>query len=417
MEGSGGPVRLLHIAPVCYRYPGNGAELRNYHLGRRLAGQMMVTHVGFSRPGAEGFDMELGPAHRLISVPRGGRYRPLDLLRGIVGPVPFSVLNFARREMKRELDRCLHEQQFDIAVLESVHLGAYLPLLLGATRPPRVVVCDWHNIESEVLRRYAETSSNPLRRAYARRAASTLERFERRFVRFCDLHLTVSARDRETLIRYGVRAPVEIVENGVPLEEFPALHAHAGSRRFRILFVGAMDYHANEDAVLHFARTAWPEIHRCLPDCIFTVVGRAPGEDVRRLAGQPGVEVTGQVADVRPFYREARVAVAPLRVAGGTRIKILEAMAAGVPVVTSSRGAEGLDAEPGTHYVLADSAEEVSAAVTSLAGDGRRAEIMAAAGRELVRRRYDWAVLGDALAQRLLALAGAPGKASAAGAR
>lgn len=416
MEGSGGPARLLHIAPVCYLHPGNGAELRNYHLGRRFARHMLVTHVGFSRPGAQGFDTEWGPAHRLISVPRGGRYRPLDLLRGIMGPVPFSVLNFTRREMRRELNRCLHEQQFDIAVLEGVHLGAYLPLLLRAARPPRVVVCDWHNIESEVLRRYAETSSNLLRRAYARRAGSTLERFERRFVRSCDLHLTVSARDRETLIGYGAQAPVEIVENGVPMEEFPALDAPAGSRRFRILFVGAMDYHANEDAVLHFARTAWPEIHRCLPDCIFTVVGRAPGEDVRKLAG-PGIEVTGQVEDVRPFYREARVAVAPLRVAGGTRIKILEAMAAGVPVVASSRGAEGLDAEPGTHYVLADSAGEVSAAVTSLAGDSRRAELMAAAGRELVRRRYDWAVLGDALAQRLLALARASGKASAAGAR
>ncbi len=400
------PLRLLHVAPRFYGRPITGVEQRNYHLGARLAKHMQVTHIGFSRPEESPFPDANNPRHRFISVPRPASYRLLDLLRGAVGPLPFSVLNYSRKEMRNALTQLLGEHAYDIVLLEQVQMGGYLPSLRRAANPPRAIVCDWHNIESEVLHRYADTARNPARRLYARHAASQLERYERRFVNQCDMHVAVSERDRNALTRYGAAVPVVVIENGVDIAKFSlAADSQSGRRdRFRVVFVGAMDYHANVDAATTFALSAWPEIRRCLPNAVFTIVGRNPGPEIRSLGAAPGIEVTGTVPDVRPYYDQALVAVAPLRVAGGTRIKILEAMAAGVPVVSTARGAEGLAVERGVHCLLAETAEETRDAVVLLARDRAKAAQLASAGRDLVERRYDWSVLGDSLAASLLAL-------------
>ena len=165
-------------------------------------------------------------------------------------------------------------------------------------------------------------------------------------------------------------------------------------KRHRVVFVGAMDYHANIDGAVFFAREVWPQVAARLPDAVFTIVGRNPSEAVSPLARGERIEVTGTVPDVRPYYRSALIAVAPLRVGGGTRLKILEAMAAGVPVVSTTLGAEGLTALPNVDYLLADTGEAVAEAILELARDPLRRARIAAAGHELVRRRYDWAALG-----------------------
>ncbi len=199
-----------------------------------------------------------------------------------------------------------------------------------------------------------------------------------------------------------------VVENGVPVAEFPESPPAGGfvpGGRFRVLFVGSMDYYANVDAAGYFSREAWPAIRERVPGAVLTIVGRDPASEVRDLAALPGIEVTGTVPDGRRYYGEAFVALVPVRVAGGTRIKILEAMAAGVPVVATSRGAEGLEAVPGVHYLLAETGPEMADAVVELSRDALKAGSLAREGRELVRQRYDWAALGDVLAERLMELA------------
>ena len=153
-------IRLLHLAPRFYGCPITGVELRNYHLGARLAKHMRVTHVGFSRPEESPLTDTDNPRHRLISVPRPASYRLMDLLRGAVGPLPFSVLNYTRGEMADALARLLQEEWFDIVLLEGEQLGGYLPLLRRAMNRPSAIICDWHNIESEVLHRYADAAVN-----------------------------------------------------------------------------------------------------------------------------------------------------------------------------------------------------------------------------------------------------------------
>ena len=402
-------LRLLQVAQRYSAYPSSGAELRIHHLATHLARHMWVTHLGFSPGGTARAAMIPHERLEFIPVARSNGYGILDLARGALGRVPFPVLNYTRENMKAAVGEQLRKSAFDIVQLESVHLAGYLPVLRAAKNRPGAIVCDWHNIESELMSRYRDGTAAVWRKLYARRSAGQLASFEKWFVNQCDLHVVVSERDREALLRYGARAPVVVIENGVDVEHFSSSPA-SPDRRSRVLFVGSMDYHANIDAVLSFARDAWPRIHRSLPGAVFTVVGRNPSAGVRALAAIGGIEITGTVSDTAPYYREAWAVVVPIRVAGGTRIKILEAMAAGVPVVSTGRGAEGLAAEPGRHYLLADTDQEIHAALTQLAGDPALGSRLAGAALELVRQRYDWGVLGDQLAAALARLLEAPAR-------
>jgi len=157
-----------------------------------------------------------------------------------------------------------------------------------------------------------------------------------------------------------------------------------------------MDYHANIDAVTWFSRAAWPEIARNHPDIHFMIVGRDPAPEVRALTSDR-IHVTGTVDDVRPFYASAVAAVVPLRSGSGTRLKILEAMAAGIPVVSTRMGAEGIEAEDDVHLLLADSGPEIAAAVRRVASSAETRTRLSQAARALVYRVYDWSVIGKQL--------------------
>ncbi len=167
--------------------------------------------------------------------------------------------------------------------------------------------------------------------------------------------------------------------------------------RNRIVFVGSMDYHANIDGAIDFAREVWPRVRAQHTDLIFTIVGRDPAAEVRELAQMPGVEVTGTVVDVRPFYREAIAAVVPLNVGGGTRLKILEAMAAGIPVVSTTLGAEGLNIQAGKNILIADTNEQLSEAINSVLENESQRQHLKIGGRALISERYDWSRLGESL--------------------
>jgi glycosyltransferase involved in cell wall biosynthesis len=237
-----------------------------------------------------------------------------------------------------------------------------------------------------------------------------------------DAHLVVSDRERDKLLALAPEARVFLIENGVDTQYYSderIEHAHArwsaqrsrpaessgaqpdglidDSRANRVLFVGSMDYHANIDGVVDFGRRVWPLVHQEKPELIFTIVGRDPAPEVRRLAEIPGIEVTGTVEDVRPYYREALAALIPLRVGGGSRLKILEAMAAGVPVLSTRLGAEGIEARGGESIILTETNDDLRAALIELTGNDERRRKLAVAGRALACARYDWTQLGAAL--------------------
>lgn len=354
------------------------------------------------------------PYERVITVKRDPGYSPTNLIRGALGPTPISLLNYTTAPMKQALAQLLSDQNFDVIQMESIHLMGYLPIIRSAVSGP-LVVCDWHNIESELMRRYSEREPNFARRTYARNTARQLGALEQKATRDFDAHVVVSQRDRDQILQLDAASFVSVIENGVDSayyadEEINKAYNARRSRRAeaigkvnqpvrvnRIVFVGSMDYHANIHAVVDFARDVWPVIHSRHPDLVFTIVGRNPSTEVRELSAHPGIEVTDTVDDVRPYYREAVASIVPLKVGGGSRLKILESMAAGIPVVSTTLGAEGLEVRHGTEIVIADTNEQLAAAISDLLASDELQKQLCEAGRALVSRRYEWKIAGESL--------------------
>lgn len=398
-------MRVLQFAPrVCWPLD-TGAKLRNYHLARVLAGHADITLLAFTDEAQSPAQLE-NVYEEILLVRRGRGYTPAKLLRGALGPTPLPLLNYTTDSMKRELERILNERDFDIVQVESIHLMAYLPIIRAARSRP-LMVCDWHNIESELLDRYSKREPNIMKRAYAGKTARLMSEFERRAMHEFDGHLAVSQRDAQRLRNLNSAARVFVIENGVDTAYYSGdrdASAPADARRAvalgkpnRIVFVASMDYHANIDGAVSFARDVWPGLHDRHPELVFSIVGRDPAPEVRALATHSGIAVSGTVDDVRPFYREAITAVVPLKVGGGSRLKILEAMAAGVPVVSTTLGAEGLDVHDGKHLLIADTNEQLAEAVVSVIENDEVRRRLIAAGRSLVLKRYDWSWLGTKL--------------------
>jgi glycosyltransferase involved in cell wall biosynthesis len=375
-----------------------GARLRDYHFARELSKRAKVTYLGLRNPKDPPPvepPVESGFRQHLLTE-KDPSFSPMKLIRGLVGPVPVTVLNNWSPRVLAELERTLRDGgNFASVQIEGMHLVQYLPELRRAPGSA-ALIADWHNIESEIMWRYSETAVGFARKAYARRTARLMEDMELRLLEGCDVHVVPSSREREKLLARCPKARIEIVGNGVDVAHYSANLDEPSDRR-DVLFVGSMDYHANIGAVIEFADTMWPGILAQHPELRFVIVGRNPPAAVRELAKRPKIEVTRTVDDVRPWYRSARVVVVPLRTGSGTRLKILEAMAAGVPVVSTRLGAEGLDVIDGANIILAETAQETIAAVDALCTSPEKWRALAEAGRVLVRSQYDWGILGERL--------------------
>jgi polysaccharide biosynthesis protein PslH len=385
-------MRVLQLAPrVCWPLD-TGAKLRNYHLARVLSGDARVSLAAFG----DSSSTELRDVYaEIVTVPRGSGYSLGKLLRGAVGRTPLPLLNYTSQEMTDVVSRLFTENEFEVVQVESIHLMNYLRTIRASSKRA-LVICDWHNIESELMQRYSEQEKSAPRRAYARRTARLMKDFEQRALSEFDAHIAVSERDAEALRGVNLSAKVFVIENGVD-SSYYASDGSGSTIRNRIVFVGSMDYHANVEGVVRFARHVWPAVYQQKPELVFTIVGKDPAPGVGDLSSIKGIEVTGSVPDVRPYYREAIAAIVPLNVGGGSRLKILEAMAAGVPVVSTTLGAEGLHVGDGENVLIADGDDRLTKAVIDLVNDEELRARLVSGGHALVAEGYDWAQLGAKL--------------------
>lgn len=377
-----------------------GGKLRDYHLARQLAAHAQVTYVCFR----DGNDVSACPAdlaapfERVIVLDRPPQYTKATLVKGLLGRQPANVINYTTNTMGRTLQQLFNEQRFDTIQVENVFMSGYMQQLRNAPGQPRIIT-DWHNIESELMSRYAAFIKNPAKRFYANETARRLRFAEQDQIKRSDTLLVTSERERDALIASGVRIPIHIVENGVDAAQFEtAINAHpnttADDDKPNIIFVGSMDYHANVDAVIAFVSESWPTIRAAHPDLDLKIVGRRPPATIQALAKTPGIIVTGSVPDVRPYYHNAIASIVPLRIGGGTRLKILEAFAARTPVVSTNLGAEGLAVRHGEHLLIAETTNDFITAIASLRTDSDKRTALAAAGHRLVKTIYDWPVVG-----------------------
>jgi glycosyltransferase involved in cell wall biosynthesis len=391
-------MRVLYFSPrICWPTI-SGAHLRDFYFARHLAQNAQLTYIGLvsedARGAAELLRDKLGNGAEVIALRRDQSYRPGNIIRGLIGPTPLNVLNFTSPAVMAEIERLFQQRSFDVAQIESMHLIAYARRIREIAPRTRLIL-DWHNIESEILARYAENDRNPLRSWYAKRTSSLSRNVETQLLRLCDAHTVCSEREREVLLGRVPEARIEVVGNGVDCDFFAQAPAESSARQ-DVLFMGRMDYHANIDAALYFVREAWPLVRERRPELRLVIVGAQPPKGILALREQ-GITVTGTVEDVRPYYRSALVSVVPLRVGGGTRLKVLEAMAAGTPVVSTSLGAEGLATAHGKDLLIADTPSAMADAMVSLQAGSPLWHELIINGRCLVREKYDWNVVGDVL--------------------
>jgi sugar transferase (PEP-CTERM/EpsH1 system associated) len=391
-------VRILFLSPRQPLPARSGAKLREYHFLRALGRSAEVTYLYFTDPGSQPLTVsDLPFCAEVIGIPKPAAYGLGNTLRGIAGRWPLPILNYTSPDMSAALDRLIEASDFDIIHLDSIHMIRYA---LAATRRKKSLkaIYNWHNIESEAMRRYSEAAPGKARRWYAAHTAAKLAALENSILGSAFGHLVCSDREHNQLRRAAPRARIAVIENGVDTSYFAGSGEGAGPRR-QIVFVGVMDYFPNSEAAVFFATRIWPHVRNKLSDAELLIVGANPGPAVRALEELPGVQVTGMVPDVRLYYNHAFAAIVPLRTGGGTRLKILEAMAAGVPVVSTPLGAEGLEVVDGENVLLsdADNLQGWTDHLVNLAESPARREQLSCAGLRLVERRYDWEILGAKL--------------------
>ena len=389
-------MRILFLSPRLCLPLLTGARIREYYLARALARHADVTYVSFIQPGFPEPDAgELGFFSEVFLVPLLGRYSLPKIVRGLAGSRPLSVLNYTTDEMRSVVIATAARNRFDLVHLDSCHMVEYARLIETLWQSPARTVYDWHNIESELMRRFAATVNSLPKKMYASLTAKRLARLEKRILGSGFGHVVCSQREKEKLLEIAPGARIAVIENGVDTERF-APTAEAVQRQ-RLVYVGAMDFHANIDAACWFTHEVWPAIHQRFPEWRLTLIGSNPALSVRELAREPNVEVTGTVPDVVPYYRDAMAAIVPLRTGGGTRLKILEAMAAGVPVVSSRQGAEGLAVTAGQDIEVVNDENGWLPALTAVATQPGLWNARSMAGLALVRAHYDWRLLGERL--------------------
>jgi len=258
------------------------------------------------------------------------------------------------------------------------------------------VIIDEHNLEYEIRLRTYERESAWLRKWYNWLEGHLLKPVEIKRCGEADAVLVTSERERRALKRLLPQRMIEVVPNGVDIEFF---HGQCTEQAVecRIIFTGAIDYYPNTDAVLFFSQQCWPLIRAQVPAVTWQIVGKNPPPQVQRLASLPGVTVTGPVPDVRPYLASATVAIAPILIGSGTRLKLLEAFAMRKAVVSTSIGCEGLAVEPGKHLLVADQPAAFAQAVVELLGDAEKRGKLAGAARSLVEAEYSWEQCGARL--------------------
>ncbi len=372
-----------------------GGRLRTWHLMRHLARRHAITYLAFAEPASDPalVDGMAEVAEHVVTVPlssaakRSARFYA-EAARALVDPLPYAVSRYRSSSYRSAVAALFADTAFDLVVCDFLVPAVNLPPVL-----PCPAVLFTHNVEADIWRRHAETQTSPVARWLYGVQHRRMLAFEGRTLARFDGILAVSDADRDTLrhLYPEVRSkPIAVIPTGVDTEYFTP--PPEPPRAPHLVFTGSMDWLPNEDAVLFFCREILPLVRAEEPRATLSIVGRLPTARVRALATEPGVEVTGTVDDVRPHVGRAAVCVVPLRIGGGTRLKIFEAMAMGRAVVSTSIGAEGLPLEPGRHLLVADGARAFADAVLDLLRDEDRRRTIEAAAHACVVERYDWSV-------------------------
>jgi glycosyltransferase involved in cell wall biosynthesis len=366
--------------------PWFGSGTRVYQLVRQLTMRHQVTVVCPAAPGEEA-DVErlrsLGvKVHAVASNKLGRSVRRFDQMVSLVSPLPFHVREHRTAAMQDAIASTMAAEAFDVVQLEGSQVCCFS--FPGSAS----VVLDEHNIEYEVLQRMSEGERTRLRRFFSAIEHRKFRRLEQRWWRKVDGVAVTSDRELPVVRDHAPQTATAVVPNAVDPAYFTP--GKEDPEAASILFMGTLNYRPNVDAVTFLLDEVLPEVQRHRPDAVLTVVGDGDEADLNRFR-RPGVVVTGRVPDVRPYLARAAVTVVPVRIGGGTRLKVVEALAMGKAVVSTTLGCEGLAVRSGEHVLLADEPAGFASAIIGLLAEPQEGRRMGLAGRKLVVEHYSWA--------------------------
>jgi len=401
----------LPIPPQALTGLSQGTTIRNFNLIAGLAQRHELDLLTFAAPDADG---EVGPellrpyCRQVIAEPASQRRLAQRARDTLLNPLPDMALRLASPAMHQRMAELLRENQYDIVQVEGIEMAPYALQPAGsaagiahgraASARPRLVFDD-HNAEYLLQKRNCLTDLRQPRRwiaaAYSLVQWQKLTAYERRICRAADRVVAVSEADRLALQRILPGLEITVIPNGVDLAFYrhDAVPPHPAPGPHALVFTGKMDYRPNIDAVLWFADAVLPLILAQIPDARFFVVGQQPHARLARLADNPAITLTGRVPDTRPYIAAAGVYVVPLRIGGGTRLKVLEAMAMSQALVSTRLGCDGFDFSDGREVCFADEPAAFAAAVIDLLCDRARAAALGRAARAYVEAHYGWSAI------------------------
>jgi len=377
-------MRLLWVKADFLHPPDRGGQIRTLEMLKRLHRRHEIHYVGLDRGDSSRSSEYCSRAwpieHRTPE--KNTAAFGVQLVKGLVSPLPVAVSRYRSAQMKRKLEELLRQERFDAIVCDFLFPAPNIPDLESC-------ILFQHNVEAVIWKRHAANAPSFVHRWYFQLQARRMEAFEGDVCRTVKSVVAVSEVDAELMRRrYGARQ-VNAIPTGVDMEYFtPDRPASPSSD---LVFLGSMDWMPNIDGAVWFVHDVLPLIRKRKPDCSVVFAGRRPARAIFDLASADSrIQVTGTVPDVRPFLWGATASIVPLRVGGGTRLKIFESMAAGVPVVSTTIGAEGLAVQPGVEILLADDPAPFAECCLRVLEDSVARTRMAQAARGRVSSCFSW---------------------------
>ena len=378
-----------------------GGKIRSYYMLKELKRSCHITYLTLDDGTADNKARELANeyCHELVCVPHRQREKftagfYVELLLNLASELPYAIKKYESPAMRHEITARVAQGSFDVLVCDFLAPAVNVPSGLNCRS-----VLFQHNVEAMIWKRHYDVQTNVAKRAYLYRQWQKMRAFEAKSCLQFDSVVAVSREDRELMQQqYGVDQIYD-VPTGVDTEYFRP-SGRLTSQPKNLVFTGSMDWLPNEDAIRYFTAQIMPLIEHAVPGVTLTVVGRNPYPSLVELSERdPSVVVTGRVEDVRPFMEEAAVYIVPLRIGGGTRLKIYEAMAMEKAIVSTSIGAEGLPVTNGKEILLADTPEAFAEAVVSLIRQESSAAELGKQAAAKVRERFGWDTVAESFSE------------------
>jgi sugar transferase (PEP-CTERM/EpsH1 system associated) len=381
-------MKILMLSPVFPWPPDMGSKMRIFNILKGISRHHDVTFISQSDGREEDGDFrEVEKSCSRLYVVPGYQSRGAAVFRSFFSRQPYRVVKFHNMKFQQQINCLLEPGEFDLIWGNRLNTMSFLDPSRVAGIP---VVIDLQNADERVWGDFTK-KGNWTARLFAAQNLRKLRRFEERVIPRVDQMISVSGDDAAFLrARFPGSRPIWIMPNGVDTDYFRPSPGEECETKDVILFCGSLDIAMNIDAVVRFVDDVLPAIRREIPAAEFWIVGRKPGPRVRNLSRRQGISVWPDVPDVRPYYHAAKVAVAPFRFGGGTKLKVLEAMAMGVPVVSTATGCQGIPVNNGNSVVIANEPPEMSRRILVLFGDRKERKKIGGEARRFVEERYSW---------------------------